>query len=384
MVPALAREVGARHVHCAEDFGPYGARRDDEVVATLAGQEAELVRIGSPYAVPTGTVFTQAGDPFQVFTPFSRAWRAHGWDDPVRRPASPHFPGAGDGVRSDAVPDAPDVAAEPPRAGEDAAKRRLDRFLDRHVAEYHERRDHPGEPATSRLSVDLKYGCIHPRQILARLGRQGRAEPKGEQVFRTELCWREFYADVLASRPETARESFQPRMKRMRVDDGAEADRRFEAWTEGRTGYPIVDAGMRQLAGEAWVHNRVRMIVASFLVKDLHVDWGRGARYFLQHLVDGDLASNNHGWQWTAGTGTDASPYVRVFNPVLQSKKFDADGTYIHRWVPELRGVDPPLLHEPWKAGGDLFAASADRGYPPPIVDHFSERDDALARYAEL
>jgi deoxyribodipyrimidine photo-lyase len=168
-------------------------------------------------------------------------------------------------------------------------------------------------------------------------------------------------------------------MARLTYDSGKDADERFAAWAEGRTGFPIVDAGMRQLRGEAWVHNRVRMIVASFLTKDLHVDWWRGARFFLQHLVDGDLASNNHGWQWVAGTGTDASPYYRVFNPVTQGKKFDPDGDYVRRWVPELRDLPAKYVHEPWTHPGGIPA-----GYPEPIVDHADERRVALDRYERV
>ena len=168
-------------------------------------------------------------------------------------------------------------------------------------------------------------------------------------------------------------------MHAMAYDTGEDADARFEAWARGRTGYPIVDAGMRQLLGEAWVHNRVRMVVASFLVKDLHQEWTRGARYFLRHLVDGDLASNNHGWQWVAGTGTDASPYYRVFNPITQGKKFDPDGAYVKRWVPELRALDPKHVHEPW-----LSPDGVPTGYPLPVVDHAEERRVALDRYAQV
>jgi deoxyribodipyrimidine photo-lyase len=168
-------------------------------------------------------------------------------------------------------------------------------------------------------------------------------------------------------------------MRAMTYDTGPDADERFGAWAQGRTGYPIVDAGMRQLLGEAYVHNRVRMIVASFLVKDLHVDWRRGARYFMQHLVDGDLASNNHGWQWVAGTGTDASPYHRVFNPTRQGREFDPDGDYVRRWVPELRGVPARYVHEPW-----LAPDGVPDGYPLPVVDHAEERRVALERYEQV
>jgi deoxyribodipyrimidine photo-lyase len=180
---------------------------------------------------------------------------------------------------------------------------------------------------------------------------------------------------VLWHRPDSAHQALQERMRGMEVDEGKQADQRFEAWTDGRTGYPIVDAGMRQLLAEGWMHNRVRMIVASFLVKDLHVDWQRGARYFLQHLVDGDLASNHHGWQWVAGTGTDAAPYFRIFNPTTQGEKFDPSGDYVRRYVPELAGIQGKAVHQPWA----LDEPPAD--YPEPIIDHGSERAEALRRY---
>ena len=193
----------------------------------------------------------------------------------------------------------------------------------------------------------------------------------------TELAWREFYAAVLWSWPQSARSNFDARMNGLAIDDGPEAGALFECWTEGRTGYPIIDAGMRQLKAEAWMHNRVRMLVASFLVKDLHLDWRWGARHFMRHLVDGDLASNQHGWQWTAGTGTDASPYFRIFNPVTQSKRFDPEGDYIRRWVPELRNVAPQYVHEPWRSPSPV-------DYVVPIVDHAVERKRSLAEYALL
>jgi deoxyribodipyrimidine photo-lyase len=232
-------------------------------------------------------------------------------------------------------------------------------------------RDRPDLDATSRLSPYLKYGCLHPRQLLARLG-----DGPSHGRFRTELCWRDFYADVLYHRPDSAREVMDSRMHAMEVDRGAYANDRFDRWVEGHTGYPIVDAGMRQLAAEAWMHNRVRMIVASFLVKDLHLDWRRGARVFMQRLVDGDLASNQHGWQWTAGTGTDAAPYFRIFNPELQGRRFDPDGNYVRRWIPELRGIPGAEVHAPEKARGGRPAA-----YPQPVVEHRAERVESLRRW---
>jgi deoxyribodipyrimidine photo-lyase len=231
--------------------------------------------------------------------------------------------------------------------------------------------------------VDLKCGAVHPRQLLVDL--RGAAPTSGPWVFRSEVAWREFYADVLYHRPDTVWANFTPALDHLNVDEGPEADARFAAWCEGRTGYPFVDAGMRQLVAEGWMHNRVRMVTASFLVKDLHLDWRRGAAFFLEHLVDGDVASNQHGWQWTAGTGTDAAPYFRIFHPTTQGRNHDPDGTYIRRYVPELRHFAGDV-HEP-------HAAPTGRGrarqpalgepvldYPEPIVDHAVERRGALDR----
>ena len=212
---------------------------------------------------------------------------------------------------------------------------------------------------TSQLSPYLKVGAIHPRTILADLAGAGPGPPR---MFTDELAWREFYADVLHDDPPSAWRDLRPELRSMTYDDQPDAGR---AWQEGRTGFPIVDAGMRQLAATGWMHNRVRMITASFLCKDLHVWWPAGARHFLDHLIDGDLASNNHGWQWVAGTGTDASPYFRVFNPVTQGKKFDPDGDYVRRWVPELAHVAGRGRTSPGRS-----TAGYDHGYPEPVVDH--------------
>jgi deoxyribodipyrimidine photo-lyase len=220
------------------------------------------------------------------------------------------------------------------------------------------------------MSVHLKWGEIHPRTLLADLAR---LDGGGAATYRKELAWREFYADVLAARPETARDYLRPAFARMRYD---EPDDLVEAWRQGRTGFPVVDAGMRQLRAIGWMHNRVRMIVASFLVKDLHVEWQVGARHFMRWLVDGDLASNQHGWQWTAGSGTDAAPYFRVFNPTSQGRRFDPDGGYVRRWVPDLADVPDP--HDP--SPEDRLAVD----YPDPIVDHAAERLEALARWEEI
>jgi deoxyribodipyrimidine photo-lyase len=303
-----------------------------------------------------------------VFTPFLRAWLAHGWTRPEPTPTNPSW---ARGIRSDELPVVPLIATSIPAAGEDAAARQLASFLD-HLDGYAIERDRPDHDATSRLSPYLRFGCLHPRQVLNELG-----EGPDVDKLRSEIAWREFYAAMLADRPDTAWRDVRTDLASMLWDRGGGADERFLAWAEGRTGYPIVDAGMRQLVGEGWMHNRVRMVTASFLVKDLHLEWQRGARFFLDRLVDGDLASNNHGWQWVAGTGTDAAPFFRIFNPTLQGRRFDPDGAYVRRWVPELRAVPGSAVHEPWKLPGGPPA-----GYPLPIVDHATERLVALARYS--
>ena len=370
VVPAVASEVDAAQVFVTTDFGPYGRERDEHVEAALASEGRALVSVSSPYAVEPGAVLNGSGQPYKVFTPYSKAWAAHGWPTSIKAPSSVRWRTT---LRGDALPAAPATSAVLPEPGEAAAKRAARRFFDGRLADYDATRDDPGADATSRLSPYLKWGCIHPRHLLQKLG-----STKAERTFRSELGWREFYADVLHHRPETARRAFNPAMAAMEVDGRGTADR-FEAWCEGRTGFPIVDAGMRQLAGEGWVHNRVRMLVASFLVKDLHLDWTRGARFFMEHLVDGDVASNQHGWQWVAGTGTDASPYFRIFNPVTQGERFDPGGAYVRRWVPELAEVPDRFVHRPWDD-----PAGPPAGYPAPMVDHAEEREESLRRYAAV
>ena len=368
-IPRLAERTGAEAVVVAADFGPYGQERDRAVEDALRAAGRCLDRCGTPYAIAPGRVTSGGGTPYKVYSPFYKAWRAHGWSAPIAAPDLDSLDGPV-GRRAGGPKDRP---AELPAPGEAAAQQRLRAFL-RRADRYDTERNLPARDGTSRLSPYLKYGCLHPRQILDLLGRS-----KGEETFRRELAWREFYADVLFHRPESARCVLQPAMAALEVDEGANADRRFAAWADGETGYPIVDAGMRQLKAEAWMHNRVRMIVASFLVKDLHVDWSRGARHFMRLLVDGDLASNQHGWQWVAGTGTDPAPFFRIFNPVLQGEKFDPDGDYVRRFVPALGGVTGSAVHQPWKLPGGPPA-----GYPDRIVDHAAERQVALARYDAL
>ena len=378
-IAGIATDIAAHSVFCTADFAPYGRERDDAVAARLAASGRRLVMLDSPYAVAPGTVRKKDDTPYKVFTPFSRGWAEVLGDTTPRAPVDARavdwLTASGVDIPADPIGVAPSL----PMAGERAAEARLSTFLDKHLHAYGRLRNNPAADATSRLSPDLKFGTLHPRQILNLLPEGG----AGTAKYRSEVCWREFYADVLWQHPDSARHAFVDGMEAMAVDEGARADERFAAWCAGRTGYPFIDAGMRQLVTEGWMHNRVRMATASFLVKDLHLDWRRGARWFMQHLIDADIASNQHGWQWTAGTGTDAAPYFRVFNPVSQGTKFDADGTYVRRYVPELAGLPDSEIQEPWKAGGGGMFGGVD-GYPAPIVDHAVEREEALRRYAAV
>ena len=325
------------------------------------------MRTGSPYAIAPGRVQKGDGTPYRVFTPFYKAWAEHGWRAPATG-VTPNFVS----VSSDPLPTvAPSIAI--PTAGEDAAWARWKVFKKSALAEYSEDRNRPDLDGTSAMSHHLKYGEIHPRSLLAELAPE-------DIVYIKEICWREFYADILFNNPQSVSKSLDARYDSiMPWASGTEADRLFAAWSTGNTGYPIVDAGMRQLLTTGWMHNRVRMITASFLVKDLHIPWQRGAKFFMNHLVDGDIASNTHGWQWTAGCGTDASPFYRVFNPITQGIKFDPDGNYVRAYVPELAHLVGGSVHEPWDTLGGY-----DHGYPVRVVDHKTEREVALADFASI
>ncbi|TCM41714.1 deoxyribodipyrimidine photo-lyase [Kribbella sp. VKM Ac-2568] len=359
VVAELAAEVGAVSVHAAADYAPYGQRRDEAVEAALG---CPLVTTGSPYAVAPGRVLNQQGSSYQVFTPYFRAWLEHGWRQPVDAPPRVEWIGR----RGDALPSTRSVEG----AGEEAARKHWAEYLDR-VAAYDDERDRPDLDSTSRMSVPLKYGEVHPRTMLAELARKRSA---GAEAYRRELAWREFCADLLARYPEAAWKPLRPEFEKMEYDEPGDG---FDAWCKGMTGFPIVDAGMRQLARTGFMHNRVRMVVASFLVKDLHVHWKHGARWFMRNLLDGDLASNSLNWQWVAGCGADASPYFRIFNPTTQGRKFDPDATYIHRWIPELAGLPARTAHEPWKSPSPT-------DYPAPIVDHAEARTESLRRYTAI
>ena len=363
---SVKKAYGAGDVHISEEFEPYGRARDEAVEA--AG--IALIRTGSPYAVSPGRVRKPDGTNYRVYTPFYKAWVTHGWRAPV---AAPKIINAVEPGKSHqnfphwALPEGAQISP----AGEDAAQLRFRQFQESALMQYNEMRNVPGVEGTSRLSAHLKFGEIHPRTLLAPLGNSD-----GEVTFRKEIAWREFYADVLTHYPHTDNDYYSPQYAEMRYDEPGE---KLEAWKRGQTGYPFVDAAMRQLVHEGWMHNRARMVVASFLVKDLHIEWQHGANFFQEHLIDFDVASNAHGWQWTAGCGTDASPYYRVFNPIEQGRRFDPEGIYIRRFLPEVAHLDNDAIHEPWK-----FIGGLDHRYPAPIVDHAVERVESLARLQEL
>jgi deoxyribodipyrimidine photo-lyase len=352
-IPAIAKQIHATSVHVTADYSPFGVRRDKAVRDALG--DVRLEDSGSPYLVSPGRVTKGDGTPYKVFTPFYSAWREHGWRAPATTgPQSASWIDPADVKGSNDIP-AGDVQLELP-AGEAAARTAWRTFVDSGLIEYEANRNRP-DLNGSRMSAHLKFGCIHPRTMVTDLG-----SGKGAQAYVRELAFRDFYAGVLYEWPRSVWWNFNKSFDDIDVDDGPEAKKRFEAWKAGRTGFPIVDAGMRQLAETGFMHNRVRMVVASFLVKDLHLPWQWGARWFLDQLVDGDMASNQHGWQWAAGSGTDAAPYFRVFNPEAQGKKFDPDEVYVRRWVAEFGSAD----------------------YPEPIVDHKAERQEALRRYQAI
>ncbi|CAJ1500955.1 deoxyribodipyrimidine photo-lyase [[Mycobacterium] kokjensenii] len=363
-IPQLVAHIGASAVHVSEDFAPFGRRRDARVATALG--EVPLLAAGSPYLVSPGRVRKDDGTFYRVFTPFYRRWRDTGWRSPA-----PSRPDAVRWVDPRGFPDRvaiPNPPIEPGfAAGETAATRSWTQFVDGGLDDYARNRDRPDLDGGSKMSAHLKFGTIHPRTMAADLD----LRREGHQAYLRELAFRDFYAAVLHHWPRSAWQNWNGVFDGIETDRDEDACRRFAAWQQGRTGYPMVDAGMRQLLHTGFMHNRVRMLAASFLVKDLHLPWQWGARWFLEQLVDADLASNQHGWQWCAGSGTDAAPYFRVFNPSTQGKKFDPDGAYVRRWVPELADTDDAHLVKGPRPGG----------YPAPIVDHARERLEALRRY---
>ncbi|MEP7029242.1 MAG: deoxyribodipyrimidine photo-lyase, partial [Candidatus Eisenbacteria bacterium] len=361
--------------------------RDDAVERVLHNAGVIVRRFHDRLLVPPGVVTNQAGDPYVVYSPFRRACEAlplaaglPGPVEPVTRFAAGHELAARRiAMLHELGFDEPTV--EPWPAGAAAAHARLARFLEHGLARYDSERDRPAADAVSHLSADLKFGTISVRTVahaaLAAAREDGRLDAAAKK-FVAELRWRDFYAHVLHHFPRCETGCFRREYDALEWE-GDPAH--LEAWKQGRTGYPMVDAGMRELASTGFMHNRVRMIVASFLTKDLLIDWREGERHFMNHLVDGDLANNNGGWQWAAGTGTDAQPYFRIFNPWLQGEKFDPAGEYVKRWVPELAAAPARWVHRPWRADAAARARLAG-DYSERIVVHEEQRALALAMYA--
>jgi len=378
VVPRVAREAGADMVHVTGDVTPYSRRRDEAVAGALGGDGVGFSAIGGPWRVPPDDVAGTSGNGYLVFTPYFRAWDAH----PVADRIPPPDALVGPVLDSDGLAALPD--GDPPiPAGPAAARSRLEDFIrSGAVDRYGEARDMPGTDGTSHLSADLRMGVLSPSQVGRAIG-GARGIPDARQPFWRQLAWRDFYAHHMARHPGVASAALKPAFREITWDDDPAL---LAAWRDGRTGFPLCDAGMRQMAATGWMHNRARMLAASVLVKDLLIDWRRGEAVFMRGLVDGDPANNNGGWQWTAGTGTDAAPYFRVFNPVLQAKRFDPDGAYVRQWIPELRDVPDSHIHEPWRMDIDTQRASncmIGVDYPAPIVEHALRRVEAIDRYKD-
>jgi deoxyribodipyrimidine photo-lyase len=375
-IPKLVVETGAELLTFQRDGSPFASQRDAEVVRAVEKAGARVLATDAGVVFPADAIRTKSGGGYQVYTPYRKVWheRLRELPELERKPRlRPH----GLSPTGEPVPAPPDVGMELPAGGEVAARARLRRFVEGRGRDYGDARDRPDLDGTSRLSPYLRFGVISPRACVSlalEAAREDDAAAPGLYTWIDQLAWRDFYHAILAEHPRVLRRSFRPEFDGLRWEDDEAG---FEAWCAGRTGYPIVDAGMRQLAATGWMHNRVRMIVASFLTKDLLVDWRRGERFFYDRLVDGDPANNNGGWQWAASTGTDAQPYFRIFNPTSQGQRFDPDGTYVRRWVPELEGLDARTVHTPWEAPVEA------PDYPPPLVDHAERRALALERFEE-
>jgi len=406
VIDELLAQSGADAVYWNRRYEPWAIARSEKIKSSLKARGIAARSFNAALLVEPGRIATRKGEPFRVFTPFRRALQAQapfepGEAAPDRIPGPP-FPIASEALAAwNLRPSRPDWAAglrNQWQPGEAGARARLDRFLERALADYAGQRNLPGTRGTSQLSPHLHFGEIGPRQVwraihawlpapasLQQSTDGGTAvQGSGPDTYLAEIAWREFSYHLLYHFPQLPRAALRPEFNAFPWDDNPAA---LSAWQRGRTGYPIVDAGMRELWHTGWMHNRVRMIVASFLAKDLLVDWRAGAAWFWDTLVDADLASNSASWQWVAGCGADAAPYFRVFNPALQGAKFDPAGDYVRRWLPELAGLPDELLHAPWDADPGRLAAAGitlGRDYPAPIVDHASARQRALWAFEQI
>jgi len=383
----LIDQTGADVVFMNRLFEPDAWTRDADIAHGLKAEGVECRGFNGSLMCPPGSILTGAGGPYKVFTPFRNALLARA--EPPPQMAAPRTILTVAGLDSDEIddwrlhPDRPDWSAGFDwTPGEAAAAQALAAFSSRALKTYSNGRDHPAEIGGSRLSPHLHWGEVHPWRVIEAVGKaadDGHAPQAEADKFTAEIAWREFSAHLLHAFPKIVDRSFRPEYDAFPwLDD----DPGFTAWTRGLTGYPIVDAGMRQLWTTGWMHNRVRMIVASFLVKDLLIDWRRGEAWFWDTLVDADLGNNVQNWQWVAGSGADASPFFRIFNPTAQGQRFDAGGDYVRRWVPELKTLPAKWIHAPWMAPPEVLRGAGVRlgqDYPRPIVDHGQARDRALA-----
>ena len=380
VLPDLARRTGATAVHWNKDYEPFARARDARVSEALAAAGVRAHAWKDQVLFEETEILTGAGRPFTVFTPYARAWHARKPAATVDLPALPRVP-EGSALPTIALPDAVTLGfashASLPAPGEDAAHARLRDFVATTLGHYADHRNLPGVAGTSGLSPYLRFGVVSIRTVRAAASGRG----NGAKTFTMELAWRDFYQQLLFHHPNVERQAFRPAMRTLAWENDRGL---FGAWQRGETGYPVVDAGMRQLRSTGWMHNRARMIVASFLTKDLLIDWRWGERHFMRELVDGDLAANNGGWQWSASTGTDAQPWFRIFNPVSQGEKFDPNGDYVRRWIPELADVPTRWIHRPWElpaADATRIGFEPGRTYPDRVVLHEERRARALAMY---
>lgn len=393
-IPALARKLGVQAVFANHDDEPAALARDARVFGDLAHAGILLHSHKDHVVFERREVLTQAGHAFGVFTPYKNAWLKaltpfHLKAYPVARYAATLASVPGEHAAP--VPPLSDLGFEPTNlaqlalpTGTSGAQALFEDFVDR-IDRYTEARNFPAVKGPSYLSAHLRFGTIsirHLASVAYQMHLQGIA---GASTWLSELVWRDFYHQVLANFPHVVDKAFKPEYDAIKFEHGKHAKEQFAAWCEGRTGYPLIDAAMAQINQTGYMHNRLRMVVASFLVKDLGLHWQWGERYFADHLIDFDLAANNGGWQWASSSGCDAQPWFRIFNPVTQSEKFDPQGKFIRKYLPQLAGLPDAAIHAPWKANEIELAAAGlvlGEGYPHPIVDHSTARERTLQRYA--